>query len=229
VSPECKRLSDQAIVVNFPNRIEERISQEIRVLTRRLKEELGSRVLDIVPGFRQIVVTLDPLTEDPEGLLERIDGMTEHMDRGAAIEKEVIEIPVCYDAPFDLDTEEVCAHLGIDRKELVERHTSRDYLIYMIGFTPGFPYLGGMDEGLTTPRKEQPRQKIPAGSVGIAGPQTGIYPIESPGGWQIIGRTPLKLFDPESADPVLLSAGQYVRFYPISYERYQDIERGDAS
>ncbi len=227
--PQCIRLSDQAIAVNYPNRIEERISQEIRVLTRCFKEELKREVRDIVPGFRQIVITFDPLLVDAKKLLCKIKRITVSHNLELAVEKEIVNIPVCYEEPFDLDMKEVCTYLGINREELVKRHTEGEYLIYMIGFTPGFPYLGGMDEGLTTPRKEQPRQKIPAGSVGIAGPQTGVYPIVSPGGWQIIGRTPLRLFDPESSEPVLLSAGQYVKFYPITVEQYKEIEREDGS
>jgi KipI family sensor histidine kinase inhibitor len=114
----------------------------------------------------------------------------------------------------------VCAHTGFSREEVIARHTAPLYRIYMLGFLPGFPYLGGLDPALETPRLETPRTKIPAGSVGIGGAQTGIYPLESPGGWRIIGRTPLKPYDPDRAEPFLYRAGDSIRFYPVSRDEY---------
>ena len=132
-------------------------------------------------------------------------------------------IPVCYDGEFAPDMEDVCAHTGLQREQVIRLHTSRDYLIYMLGFLPGFPYLGGMDERIEAPRLETPRTLIPAGAVGIGGKQTGIYPLASPGGWRLIGRTPIKVYDPDREEPILYKSGDYIRFYPITEEEYKDI------
>jgi KipI family sensor histidine kinase inhibitor len=132
----------------------------------------------------------------------------------------VIEIPTLYGGDSGPDLDYVASHNGLTPEEVVQIHASGTYRIYMLGFTPGFPYLGGMDERIATPRLETPRTKISGGSVGIAGAQTGIYPIDSPGGWQIIGRTPLALYDPQREEPILLQAGESIRFVPIDQETY---------
>ena len=121
----------------------------------------------------------------------------------------------------------VCEHTGLSEQEVIRRHTENDYLIYMLGFLPGFPYLGGLPAELATPRLKDPRTAIPAGSVGIGGEQTGIYPIAAPGGWRLIGRTPLKLFDSNRSNPILYQAGDYIRFYPITEQQYQEMAEND--
>lgn len=136
----------------------------------------------------------------------------------------VVHIPVCYGGEYGLDLETVAKHNGISVDEVINIHADTDYLIYMMGFTPGFPYLGGMSEKIATPRLEVPRRKIPVGSVGIAGAQTGVYSMETPGGWQLIGRTPVRLFDSSKQNPILLQAGNYVRFVRITEAEYQMIE-----
>ena len=132
-----------------------------------------------------------------------------------------LEIPVVYGGEYGPDLEYVAEHNGISTEEVVEIHHSSSYLIYMLGFVPGFPYLGGMSEKIATPRLKSPRVAIPAGSIGIAGAQTGIYPLESPGGWQLIGRTPLKLFDPGKEDPFLPKPGHYLKFFPIEEKDFE--------
>lgn len=140
------------------------------------------------------------------------------------ITPRLVEIPVCYGGEFGPDLEYVAAFNGLTTEEVIHIHSSGDYLVYMIGFAPGFPYIGGMSEKIATPRRETPRLKIPSGSVGIAGKQTGVYPIETPGGWQLIGRTPLKLFRPDEEPPSLLMAGDKIKFVPISYNDYKEME-----
>jgi inhibitor of KinA len=137
----------------------------------------------------------------------------------------VVSIPVCYGGAFGPDLDFVAGHNKLSVQEVIDIHTSRPYQVYMLGFTPGFPYLGGMSERIAAPRLAQPRVAIPAGSVGIAGSQTGIYPIESPGGWQLIGRTPLRLFDPGSATPFLFAAGNYLRFTAIDADAFLEIRQ----
>jgi KipI family sensor histidine kinase inhibitor len=125
-----------------------------------------------------------------------------------------VEIPVCYGLEYGPDLDAVAAHCGLSPDEVIARHTAAEYRVYMLGFSPGFPYLGGLDPNIAAPRRETPRIKVPAGSVGIAGMQTGIYPLESTGGWQIIGRTPMRLFDPGLEEPCLLRPGDRLRFVP---------------
>lgn len=131
------------------------------------------------------------------------------------------EVPVCYGGEFGPDLEEVAAHHVLDIEEVIQLHCIPLYQVYMIGFTPGFAYLGGLDERLHTPRKNEPRKKVLAGSIGIADQQTGIYPIDSPGGWQLIGRTPLRVFDPDRETPFLIQAGDFVRFRPITEMEFE--------
>lgn len=142
--------------------------------------------------------------------------------------ERIVSIPVLYGGEVGPDLEYVAKHHGISPEEVIQIHSKNDYLVYMIGFAPGFPYLGGLDERIATPRKKTPRLQIAAGSVGIAGNQTGVYPLETPGGWQIIGRTPRKLFLPNQSPPTLLQSGDTIRFVPITpeeYKVYQEVER----
>ncbi|MHA7967451.1 5-oxoprolinase subunit PxpB [Paenibacillus sp. CAU 1782] len=139
-------------------------------------------------------------------------------------QRDVIVIPVLYGGEYGPDLEEAARHAGISVDEMIAIHSSADYLVHMIGFAPGFPYLGGMPKEIAVPRKAVPRQRVPAGSVGIGGVQTGVYPISSPGGWQLIGMTPLKLFHPDSSQPSLLKAGDLVRFKPIGSEEFRYID-----
>jgi len=152
-------------------------------------------------------------------LKELLTNMKETVDE----KKKVIEIPVCYGGSFGPDLEIVAKHHHLTPEQVIHIHSKPKYLVHMIGFAPGFPYLGGLNEEIATPRRQSPRVKIPAGSVGIAGNQTGVYPIESPGGWQIIGRTPVKLFNPHKTPPTLLQTGNYITFKPISRKEYEQL------
>ena len=140
-----------------------------------------------------------------------------------SLQKEIIEVPVLYGGEYGPDIENIASHNNLSVEEVIKIHTSGEYLVYMLGFTPGFPYLGGMDKRIATPRLTTPRTKIPAGSVGIAGEQTGLYPIESPGGWQLLGRTPLNFFDPMKENPFIVTSGQYIKFTAISKKEYDEI------
>jgi KipI family sensor histidine kinase inhibitor len=141
----------------------------------------------------------------------------------------VVEIPVVYGGEYGPDLDFIISHTGLSRDEVIRRHSAPEYLIYMIGFVPGFTYLGGMPKELATPRLATPRQLIPGGSVGIAGEQTGIYPLDSPGGWQLMGRTPLNVFDAGRREPFLLAAGQYLKFVPIGEDEYRRVAEAVAA
>ena len=136
----------------------------------------------------------------------------------------MFEIPVCYGGEYGPDIQNIADHAGLSVEEVIQIHTSRDYLIYMLGFLPGFTYLGGLDERIHTPRLANPRIRIPAGSVGIGGSQTGIYPMDSPGGWQLMGMTPVKTYDPDREVPILVEAGDYIRFVAIDEDEFHRIK-----
>jgi inhibitor of KinA len=221
-------LGDRAILVEFGSAIDE----PTRLLVRASYEQLCSRplagVVDIVPAFASIAVHYDPAQ------LATSRGATAHAAIASAIEQvlrttvamtagesRLTEIPVCYHPSVAPDIEEVATHAGLTTDQVVELHTAPDYVVHMIGFLPGFPYLGGLDARLTTPRRSTPRTHVPAGSVGIGGSQTGVYSIDSPGGWQLIGRTATRLFDVERNPPVLLKLGDRVRFRAITIEEHR--------
>jgi len=191
-------------------------------------------MIEYVPAFTNVTIYYDcfqaaKLTQDYNVLspYEVLKSMVEKILLQINVKEdqvqEIVEIPVCYGGEYGPDLEIVAKHNQLTADEVIKIHSDELYLIYMIGFAPGFPYLGGLSDKIATPRRQSPRLKIPAGTVGIAGNQTGVYPIETPGGWQLIGRTPLKLFNPESSTPTLLKAGNYIRFIPISPNEYEQL------
>lgn len=167
-------------------------------------------VQGLIPGMNNLTLTFDPLHTDPEALAQAALTLWNKPSRRQALGR-LVEIPVRYDGP---DLGDVAAHCGLSAEEVVRRHSAAEYVVYFIGFQPGFAYLGGLDASLHTPRRAGPRTSVPAGSVGIGGAQTGIYPLATPGGWQLIGRTALPLFDPQAEPPTLLAPGDRVRFVP---------------
>lgn len=215
---------DSSMVIEFGNEISKEINSQIRALTDGLDNMENEFIREIVPTYRSIIVYYDSLKISYGDLKKKILELGDSRSDYGEEEINMVEIPVLYGGNSGPDIESVAEHNGISVEDVIKIHSSRDYLIYMLGFTPGFPYLGGMDERIATPRLEKPRLKIDAGSVGIAGSQTGIYPLESPGGWQLIGKTPLDIFNPENEDPFLLNAGDYIRFIPITKEEYDVIK-----
>jgi inhibitor of KinA len=211
------RLSgDRALLVEYGDGIDHVVNEKVRAMTALLKKNLPTGVEAVVPAYRSLSILYDPLATTPAGLAEILHAL--EADSGAVeiAEAKVVPIPVCYGSEFGLDIGVVAEHTGLREDEIVAIHSSVDYPIYMIGFTPGFCYLGGLDRRLRTPRRKTPRTNLPAGSVGLAESQTGVYPVDSPGGWQIIGRTPLRLFAPARENPFLYEAGNRIRFVPIT-------------
>ncbi|NLW25365.1 MAG: 5-oxoprolinase subunit PxpB [Clostridia bacterium] len=216
---------DKSLVIEFGNTISKEINLKIRNMILALERANLPGILELVPTYRSILLIYDPLVWIYPSLISSLKKIETELTSLELPKPRVNLIPVVYGGEYGPDLPFVCEHNGLTQEEVIKIHTGTDYLIYMLGFTPGFTYLGGMDERIATPRLKTPRVKIPAGSVGIAGSQTGIYPIDSPGGWQLIGRTPVKLFDPYREKPVLLSAGDYVRFYEITPQEYEEIAK----
>lgn len=217
---------DQALVVEFGNTIDEKLNKKVQLLNRKIEGAGVKGIVETVPTFRSLLVTYDPSAVGFEKLKKILEGIPADDSTEEKEERRVIEIPVCYGGEFGEDLPAVAAHTGLTEEEVIEIHSSREYNIYMLGFLPGFPYLGGLDKRLHTPRLQNPRTRIPAGSVGIGGEQTGVYPLDSPGGWRLIGRTPLKLYDPDREEPFLYQSGDYIRFVPITREEYSVLSSG---
>lgn len=219
---------DSAITVEFGNKIHPEINQKIRALSLTLDQKGWKGIRELVPTYRSLMIHYDPEILSYSALTAQITHLLQGLEQVELPPSRVLEIPVLYGGEAGPDIAFVGSHNGKTPEEVIKLHTDPEYLIYMLGFTPGFSYLGGLSEEIATPRLETPRVKIPAGSVGIAGSQTGIYPIDSPGGWQLIGRTPVKLYDPNRPVPILLQAGDYIQFYPINQAEFHRIAQEEA-
>lgn len=215
---------DSAIVMEFGNTIEKEINAKISAVVENLKEKKIDGILDILPTYRSILINYDPVKISYSEMVEILKGLSNSNKDNKSDEVRLIEIPTLYGKEYGPDIEFVAENANLSVDEVIKIHSGRDYLVYMMGFMPGFTYLGGLDERIATPRLKSPRLKIEPGSVGIAANQTGMYPLESPGGWQLIGRTPLKLYDDTKEPPVFIQAGDYIRYITITKEEYDKIE-----
>lgn len=211
--PEFVFSGDGVLYVLFPDRIDRAVNRAVLSLFDGLRALALPGVAELVPGYRSLMIAFDPRAVSDDRLVAAVH-RTLAEDYGLDETQTPVTIPVVYDGP---DLPVVARHTGLSPDEVVALHSEADYDVFFVGFTPGFPFLGGMPPRLATPRRTQPRLRVEAGSVGIAGSQTGIYPLPSPGGWQIIGRTPLALCDlrPEASTPVLLQPGQRVRLQVV--------------
>lgn len=216
---------DCAVCVEFGNEISPEINRKIRAFKIAVEKAGIEGIVETVPTYRSLLVVYKPEVIRFKELTDKFEGILDSMDSIQIPPPTVIEIPVLYGGEMGPDLLNVASHNGKTPEEVIKIHTSEEYLIYMLGFIAGFPYLGGMSKEIATPRLKSPRVKIEGGSVGIAGEQTGIYPVASPGGWQLIGRTPLKLYDADREKPVLLEAGQYIKFRSVTEKEYRKIEK----
>jgi len=219
--PQFIPMGDQCILVRFGDKISDSTNRCAVAYARMVSELSIPGIIEIVPSYTEVAVYYNALEVDYTQISEQLQKVDIVVDQQDKIERRLIRIPVCYGGQFGPDIAHVSSCNGITEEELIRIHTSTVYPVYMLGFTPGFCYLGNMSKQIACPRKSTPRNRITAGSVGIAGEQTGIYPIESPGGWQLIGRTPVKLFDPNRQPSTLTAAGDAVEFYPISEEEFR--------
>jgi inhibitor of KinA len=219
--PKILPCGDSALSVEFGSVIDPLINQQVQSLFSKLKSEPPLGLIDLIPTYRSLLVQYDPFVLSFKDFRKIIFSLGDLSNGVVETVGPLVEIPVCYGKDFGPDLGEVADFLHLSEGEVIEIHSKALYHVYMIGFTPGFPYMGGLDPRLFTPRKKVPREFVPAGTVGIADQQTGIYPLDSPGGWQLIGRTPVKLFDLNREEVFYLKPGDRVKFKPISQEEFE--------
>ena len=211
---------ESALLINFEQKITEQINEKVIRLHEALKDTPGIHFT--IPAYASLTVGYDPIVISADELRELIYTIDLSGKSGKQQGTRYL-IPVCYETDYAPDMEEVCMLTGLNSEEIIKLHTEHTYRVYMLGFVAGFAYMGSLPASLQCPRKQIPRKKVPQGAIGLAGFQTGIYPTDAPGGWQIIGQTPLKTFDPGSDQPVRLQPGDEVKFKAISKAAFEDI------
>ncbi|MED4533008.1 5-oxoprolinase subunit PxpB [Metabacillus fastidiosus] len=232
---KIKSFGDSAVMIKVGEQSNIETSRRIKIISEQIDQQRFDGLTEVVPGLTTVTIYYNPFTmyqlygESPFRFIhEKLTPIVNKAVYYRENNSRIMTIPVCYEEELGPDLEAVSIYHQISKAELIALHSGQDYVVHMIGFAPGFPYLGGLCKEIVTPRKASPRTHIPAGSVGIGGEQTGIYPIESPGGWNIIGKTPLELFRPDDEVPSLLRAGDIVRFQPITFKEFQSLN-GAAS
>ena len=225
MKPTISPVGDRAISIDFGQVIDPTINRHIRQTIERIKELQLDGIIELVPTYCALLVEYDAMLYSYSEICNIIEPTLEEGMANTTNELvTVVEVPTVYGGEFGPDLSFVASHNHLSEDEVISIHSGTDYLVYMLGFIPGFTYLGGMDSRIATPRLSSPRTLIPAGSVGIAGEQTGTYPSDSPGGWQIIGRTPVTMYDISKAQAALLKAGDYVRYVPIDESEFHRIK-----
>ncbi len=230
--PRILPVNDSSILIEFGDSIDYLINAQVYALQAEIeRSDLFDAVIETIPSYRSLLVEYDIATLDYADMRDKVSALVERTvameTKISDQESELHQIPVAYGGEFGPDLETVAEHAKLDVEEVIAIHSGTDYHVFMLGFAPGFPYLGGMDERIACPRLSTPRTRVPAGSVGIAESQTGVYPNESPGGWQLIGRTPIALFDVDADPPAAMLPGTQVNFVAISHQEYEDRARSE--
>jgi KipI family sensor histidine kinase inhibitor len=206
---------DAALLVEFPARIDPAVSGQAIALARAVRSRWAASVRDVVVGYASVTIYFDPLHVDASALEEELRQLARALPDSAIEDGALIDVDVCYGGDLGPDLADVAAFAKVTEDEVVRLHSATTYRVYIVGFVPGFPYMASVHSHLALPRRTTPRTRVPAGSVAIAAGQTGIYPIETPGGWHLIGRTRVKPYDASRAEPFLFKPGDRVRFHPI--------------
>jgi KipI family sensor histidine kinase inhibitor len=214
-------MGDRGLLLEFGDEISHEVNEKVRRMALAIQAETIEGIVETVPTYHSLLILYNPLTLPLDELKDRVQKIEEELQEIPLPEPKLTRVPAVYGGDYGPDLEFVAQYHRITQEEVIRLHCSKPYFIYMIGFMPGYPYMGELPESLITPRLKTPRLSVPKGSVAIAQRQTGIYSMESPGGWHLIGRTPLELFDPERNPPSLLQMGDLVQFYPISEEEFK--------
>lgn len=216
-------VGDGAVLVEFGQDVAPAIQARVAALEQAIIKDPHPAVIEWVPTYRSLLVCYDLLQASYQELSDWLSGLVGQGGDAENVPRRRVTIPVLYGGQMGPDLDFVAEHTRLSAKEVVKLHEQPDYLVYMLGFMPGFPYLGGLDPRIVTPRLRTPRTLVPAGSVGIADRQTGVYPVNSPGGWQLIGRTPIRLYAPELSDPIMLHPGDLLKFRSVTQAEYDQI------
>lgn len=224
IIPRIYNIHDQAITIEFATAISDATNMQVIAMQHAIESNPIKGFMEAVPAYGSLTVYFNDQVSTTT-VRAWLSGLSAQVSNTSlATEGRQISIPVCYDPSLGADLDWVAAHLNLSIEDIINLHSSISYRVYMIGFIPGFPYMGTLHTALEVPRKQTPSMRIPAGSVAIAGKQTGIYPAEVPGGWQVIGRTPLKMFDPSTSPCSFLNAGDIVQFKPITLEAFNQYQ-----
>jgi inhibitor of KinA len=229
LATEFRASGDRCILAVYGQTIEETVNEKVHRMAALLRRRKPAGIEAVVGSYCTLAVHYNPLCSSFAEVTAVLLDLEKELASTTVSPPRTVDIPVCYGGDFGPDLGFVAAHCGLSEEQVIARHSAPGYRIYAIGFAPGFCYLGGLHQQLHTPRLESPRQKVAAGSVGIAGNQTGVYPLESPGGWRLIGRTPLRLFAPERTQPLLYEAGDIIRFRPITPREYATLKEGETA
>lgn len=220
--------SDHSILIEFDGSISEDLLRYILGVAETIQHNPPAGFIELVPAYNSLLIIFDPLNFTPDTALSHIKSSIKKARAVSTKQSNTIEIPVCYDSRVAEDLDYVADYCGMTVQELIDAHSQQEYIVYMLGFLPGFLYLGDLDKRLHCPRRDNPRTRIEAGSVGIGGSQTGVYPIASPGGWQIIGRTPIAMLDVEQSPPAIAKPLDKIRFVPISFDEFEKLDKEEA-
>ncbi|UQS86589.1 5-oxoprolinase subunit PxpB [Nicoliella spurrieriana] len=219
-------VGDQALSIVFPDVIDITVNRQIQALVKQINQLNIVGIQSLIPAYHTLMISFDALKVTYLQLRSKLNGLLSTDESLQNAEKRILKIPVCYENPYNPDLQSVAEFAGISPEEVIRMHTQGTYLIYFLGFLPGFAYMASVDKQIAMPRLETPRVKIPAGSVGIAGIQTGFYPVDAPGGWRLIGRTPLKLYNQRKPE-LFFHSGDFVKFFSISLDEYEKIKLSD--
>lgn len=222
---EYKLINEETIMIYFEQQIDPSTFKEVQKVEKYIKDQQHEAIIEVIPSYRAIMLHIDITKQSLAKVVNELKlEQLSKLDFDENLNKvKTISLPVLYGGNYGPDIQEVATHNQLSIEEVIKLHTENTYLIYMLGFMPGFPFLGGLNSKLATPRREEPRTSIPAGSVGIANNQTGLYPKKSPGGWQIIGRTPITVFDILRTPMCLYESGDYIKFYSIDESTFEQI------